>query len=43
MDPVRGVGQALDAVEVGYVVVVGLGEFAAEVAIVMAPDDQGGR
>jgi hypothetical protein len=25
MDPVRGVGQALDAVEVGYVVVVGLG------------------
>ena len=25
MDPVRGVGQALDAVEVGHVVVVGLG------------------
>jgi hypothetical protein len=25
MDPVRGVGQALDAVEVGDVVVVGLG------------------
>ena len=42
MDPVRGVGQALDAVEVGYVVVVGLGEFAAEVAIVLAPDDQVG-
>ena len=26
VDPVRGVGQALDAVEVGHVVVVGLGE-----------------
>jgi hypothetical protein len=25
MDPVRGVGQALDPVEVGYVIVVGLG------------------
>jgi hypothetical protein len=25
MDPVRRVGQALDAVEVGYVVTVGLG------------------
>ena len=25
MDPVRGVGQALDPVEVGHVVVVGLG------------------
>ena len=43
MDPVRGVGQALDAVEVGYVVVVGFGEFAAELAVVLAPDDQGGR
>jgi hypothetical protein len=27
MDPVRCVGQALDAVEVGYVIVFGLGEF----------------
>lgn len=26
----RGVGQTLDAVEVGYVVVVGLGEFWAK-------------
>jgi hypothetical protein len=25
MDPMRGVGQALDAVEVGHIVVVGLG------------------
>jgi hypothetical protein len=25
MDPVRGVGQALDAVEIGHVVAVGLG------------------
>ena len=32
VDPVRGVGQALDAVEVGHVVVVGLGEVGAEVA-----------
>ena len=40
--PVRGVGQPLDAVEVGHVVVVGLGEFLAEVAIALAPDDQGG-
>jgi hypothetical protein len=33
MDPVRPVGQALDAVEVGYVVAFGLGEFGAEVGI----------
>jgi hypothetical protein len=43
VDPVRRVGQALDAVEVGHVVVVGLGEFWAEVAIALPPDDQGGR
>src|SRR3954449_9498685 len=43
VDPVRGVGQALDAVEVGDVLVVGLGEIRAEVAILLAPDDQGGR
>ena len=43
MDPVRGVGQALDAVEVGHVVVVGFGEFGVEVVIALAPDDQGGR
>jgi hypothetical protein len=30
MDPVRGVRQALDAVQVGHVVVVGLGEVGAE-------------
>ena len=35
--PVRGVGQALDAVQVGYVVVVGFGEFGAEVVIALAP------
>src|SRR4051795_1702396 len=40
MDPVRRVGQALDAVEVGYVVAVGLGEFGAEVGIALPPDDQ---
>jgi len=39
----RGVGQALDAVQVGYVVVVRLGQFRAEVAIAFAPDDEGGR
>ena len=27
VDPVRGVGQALDAVEVGHVVLVGFGKF----------------
>src|SRR6516225_9073719 len=43
MDPMRGVGQALDAIEVGYVVVVGFGEFLAEVLIALSPDDQGGR
>ena len=43
VDPVRGVGQALDAVEVGHVVVVGLGERRAEVAVALAPDDEGGR
>src|SRR4249919_2243734 len=43
VDPVRGVGQALDAVEVGHVVVVGLGEVGAEVAVAFPPDDQRGR
>jgi hypothetical protein len=32
--------QALDA---GHVIMVGLGELGAEVAIALAPDDQGGR
>src|SRR6185369_7709306 len=41
--PVRGIGQALDTVQVGDVVVLGLGEFGAEVAIAFSPDDQGGR
>src|ERR671931_12333 len=40
VDPVRGVGQALDAVEVGHVVVVGLSERRAEEAVAPAPDDQ---
>ena len=43
MDPMRGVGKALDAVQVGDVVVLGLGEFRAEVAITLALDDQRGR
>src|SRR3954451_21698823 len=43
MDPVRGARYALDAVEVGYVVVIGLGQFGAEVPIVLTPDDQGRR
>ena len=38
VDPVRGVGQALDAVEVGHVVVLGLGQVFAEVAIALSPD-----
>ena len=40
MDPMRGVRQALDAVEVGHVVAVRLGELGAEVAIALSPDDQ---
>src|SRR4249920_3364145 len=43
MDPVRRVGKALDTVEVGYVIVFGLGEFGAEVAIALAPNDECGR
>src|SRR6185436_20986865 len=43
VDPVRRVGQPLDAVEVGDVLVMRLGEVWAEVAILFAPDDQGGR
>jgi hypothetical protein len=35
--PVRGVGQALDAVEAGHVVVVGLGELGAEVVVALPP------
>src|SRR4051812_9908100 len=42
VDPMRGVGQALDAVEVGYVVVVGLRQFWAKVMILLPPDDQCG-
>jgi hypothetical protein len=30
MDPVRGVGQALDAIKAGHIVVVGLGQLVAE-------------
>ena len=40
MHPMRRVGQALHAVEVGHVVAVGLGEFGAEVGIALPPDDQ---
>jgi hypothetical protein len=37
---VRRVGKALDALEVGNVVAVGLGEVGAEVGIALSPDDQ---
>src|ERR671936_976622 len=40
MHPMRGFGQALDAVEVGYVVAVWLGEVGAEVGVTLTPDDQ---
>src|SRR5690242_19118193 len=43
MDPVRSLGQALDAVQVGYVVVVRLSQFRSKVLISLPPDDQGGR
>src|SRR5262245_9126527 len=43
MDPVRGVGQALDALEARHIVVIGLGQVIAEVAIPLSPDDQGRR
>src|SRR5690349_14305327 len=35
VDPVRGVGQPLDALEVGHVLVVGFGQVFAEVAIAL--------
>ena len=37
MHPVRRVGQTLDAVEVRYIIVLGLGEVGAEVGIALAP------
>jgi hypothetical protein len=40
MHPVRGVGYALDSVEVGHIVVVGLCEFGAEVGVALPPDDE---
>src|SRR5262249_34749912 len=43
MHPMRRVGQAFHAVEVGHVVAVGLGEFGAEVGIALPPDDQSRR
>ncbi len=43
MHPMRRVGQALDAVEVGYVIVLGLGELGPEVVIALPPDNEGGR
>ena len=43
MHPVRRVGQALHAVEVGHVVAAGLGEVGAEVGILLPPDHQCGR
>ena len=41
LHPVRGVGQALDALQVGDVGGVGLGQLGADVAVALAPDDQG--
>jgi hypothetical protein len=43
MHPVRRIRQALDPVEVGYVIVIGLGEFGAQVGIALPPDDQCAR
>jgi len=43
MDPVRGVGQALDSVEVGDVVAVWLGQVRTEVAILLALEQAGGQ
>jgi hypothetical protein len=43
MHPMRRVGQALDAIQVGHVSAVGLGELWAKVAIALPPDDQCGR
>src|SRR5262249_51224987 len=43
MDPMRCVGNAFDAVELGHVFGIGLGELRAEVLILVAPDDQGRR
>src|SRR5438876_1124486 len=40
MHPMRRVGQALHAVEVGHVVAVGLGEVGAEVGVALPPDDE---
>jgi hypothetical protein len=40
MHPVRRVGQALHAVEVGYIIALGLGEVGAEIRIALPPDDQ---
>ena len=37
VDPVGGAAQALDAVEAGHVVVLGLGELGAEVAVAFPP------
>ena len=40
LHPVRGFGQALDALQVGDVGGVGLGQLGADVSIALAPDDQ---
>src|SRR5437764_3722701 len=40
MHPMRRVGQALDAIQVGYVVAVGLGQVFAEEPVALPPDDQ---
>ena len=39
VDPVGGAGQALDTIQAGHIVVVGLGQVLAGVAIVLPPDN----
>ena len=41
VDPVRRVGQALDAVEVRHVLRVRFRQIRTEVAVLLAPDDEG--
>ena len=42
MGPVRGVGQALDPVEIGHVVMIRLGQFRPELTVALAPNYHNG-
>ena len=42
MHPVRRLGQALDTIQVGHILVVGLSELLTEVAVALPPNDQVG-